>query len=73
MKTIHEFITNIVRDEMHMGDIDIRLFRNTKINNFRGKSDASDQTLCRFRSPLYIAPSIITVCSSFLYRTFKVF
>ncbi|EFN86026.1 Glutamate receptor delta-2 subunit [Harpegnathos saltator] len=34
-KRIHEYITNIAREEMHMGDINVRVFRNAKINNLR--------------------------------------
>ncbi|XP_025158344.1 uncharacterized protein LOC112589406 [Harpegnathos saltator] len=44
-KRIHEYITNIAREEMHMGDINVRVFRNAKINNLRGKNNAPGRPL----------------------------
>ncbi|XP_014486779.1 PREDICTED: glutamate receptor ionotropic, delta-2-like [Dinoponera quadriceps] len=35
VKTIHEFVTNVLREEIHSIDLDVRIFRNTKINNLR--------------------------------------
>lgn len=37
VKTIHDFITNITKEEAHLSNIDVHVFRDTKINNLRGK------------------------------------
>lgn len=64
LKKIHEFITTTIREEMQMIDINVRIFRNTKVNNIRGKSfknNTPDQSLSPYRSPLSNAVYIIIV------------
>lgn len=39
VKNIYSFITAITKEEMHMADIDVQIFRGTKINNLRGKNE----------------------------------